>query len=62
MISCIIGQLPPEKRFRMRPSGVVSKNDMGALRMQVNKRLCMVVEAVTPPSRIAKVAPNDAKT
>ena len=36
-----------EKRFTMRPSGVVSKNDMGALSMDWRRLACMMRDAST---------------
>ena len=41
-----------EKRLRTRPRGVVSKNDIGALKILVNMVLCNLVAAI----RVATIA------
>jgi hypothetical protein len=41
-----------EKRLRTRPRGVVSKNDIGALKILVNIVLCSFVAAI----RVATIA------
>ena len=45
-----------ENRFRMRPRGVVSKNDMGDLMMLSNIELWSFLEARIPPMARAKAA------
>ena len=44
-----------EKRLRTRPSGVVSKKDMGDLRMFLSIRACRVREALIPAMARNKV-------
>ena len=41
--------LPVEKRFMMRPAGVVSKKDIGARMILSRSWLCSFLEAITPP-------------
>ena len=44
-----------QKRFRTRPMGLVSKNRMGARRMEANMRLCRIREALTHTNTKAMV-------
>ena len=45
-----------EKRFRIRPSGVTSKNSIGAVRMLPRRRRCKVLPARIPPRKSATQA------
>ena len=45
-----------ENRLRIRPDGVVSKNDIGSRRIFTSNRLWISVEAIIPP----KARENDA--
>ena len=38
-----------ENRLRIRPEGVVSKNDIGSRRMFMSSRLWIITEAIMPP-------------
>ena len=44
-----------EKRFKTRPMGLVSKNRMGARRMEANMRLCRIRDALTHTKKKAMV-------
>ena len=44
-----------EKRFKTRPMGLVSKNRMGARRMEANMRLCRIRDALTHTKKMAMV-------
>jgi hypothetical protein len=42
----------------MRPSGVVSKNDIGARNIEVSKSLCIMRDELTQAMASAKAIPN----
>ena len=49
-----------EKRFKIRPRGVVSKNDIGERSTLANILLCNVLDALSAPIASEKDAPKTA--
>ena len=41
-----------ENLFTIRPSGVVSKKDIGALKIVFSSRKCKTLEAITPAKKM----------
>ena len=60
MISSVSMSL--EKRFMRRPTGVLSKNDMGVLITVSSKSVCITLEHVTQPIASTKVSSSTEAT